>query len=233
MKPEPLLAAFGKVEWAITQIDQLNRQINAFFANNPYRLVPNVEADSPRIEPIKVWRIRHSKQIPGPIYSQVGVVLGLLREPLDQVVSATCRHRGKSESGQGFVFGETREKFEAALEESKKIPRDVRDLIAETEPFFDGGGHLLAALHYLKNPDKHRSPLVPIMLDTAINMKDIKAYNGPIFTIGPRRGVHMRRDPLTNNMVQSDPNRQPDTISKTAKVGWCSGPTRTPAPMIA
>jgi hypothetical protein len=48
----------------------------------------------------------------------------------------------------------------------------------------------LAALHYLKNPDKHRSDLVPIVTASTLVLERITTYNGFIRTIGPRSGKH-------------------------------------------
>ncbi len=206
MHPKPLRAAFGKVEWAIAQIDQLNGQIDAFLRDAPYRLVINIEPDGASVEPIKVWRIELARPIPDHIYAQVGVILGLLREPLDQAVAATC----KNESGVAFVFGRTRQEFEIALAKSKKIPADVQALIAESEPFFEGSGHLLAALNYLKKPDKHRSDLVPVVLRSVIHARRVEAHWGPIYTFGPRTGTHLRLDPLTNNFTYRGQGREPD-----------------------
>lgn len=190
MHPKPLIAAFGKIEWAVSQIDQLDGQIKAFVATKPYELVSNIEADIPSVQPIEVWRVKITKPIPDPFYPQVSAILGSLREPLDQVVSAVRRHRNKSESGCAFVFGKDRQEFEASLAEAEKVPADVRVAIAQAEPFYGGKGSILAALHYLKNPDKHRSDLVPILTSSALVLERLTIYKGFIRTIGPRSGKH-------------------------------------------
>src|SRR3954447_7576029 len=144
MHQGPLTAAFGKVEWAISQINQLDGQIKAFIATEPYELVSNIEPDGPSVEPIEVWRVKITKPIPDTLYPQVSAILGSLREPLDQVVSAVRRHRNKSEAGCAFIFGKDRQKFEASLAKAEKLPADVRVAIAQAEPFYGGKGSLLA-----------------------------------------------------------------------------------------
>jgi hypothetical protein len=47
----PLLAPFAKIEWAKTEIDNLNERINAFFEANPYTLGSEVDQNG-----IEVWR---------------------------------------------------------------------------------------------------------------------------------------------------------------------------------
>ena len=208
MHPEPLVAAFGKIEWAVTQIEQLNADVNAFFAENTYEIIPNIEPNGASLQPIEVWRFSLKREIPARIYAQVSAILGSIREPLDQMVSAVCCHRNKSEVGIGFVFAETREKLNDALLKSQKIPKDVREMIEESEPFFDGKGHLLAVLHYLKNPDKHRSGLVPITQSTAFHIESLVVREGMVLSVGPRKGFHLKRD-AANNLGQEDHAKQP------------------------
>lgn len=219
MKSEYLRAAFGKIQWATTQIEQLDRQIEAYFRDEPFGLSCSVEPDGPCISPIKVWRIQHRNPVPDSIYSQVSVVLSLLREPLDQAVSAVSASQGRSEAGQSFIFGKTKQEFSTSISKSKSINSDVAQLILECEPFYGGKGQALAVLHYLKNPDKHRSPLVAIMLDVTTYASVVEVYNGQILTNGPRSGLHLKFNQRTRVLEQTDPDLQP--IFHQEKKGNC------------
>jgi hypothetical protein len=199
----PLLAPFAKIEWAKTEIDNLNERINAFFEANPYTLGSEVDQNG-----IEVWRYAPPK-IPTAFSVSVGAILHSLRSPLDQMLSAIALQTHASPRGVGFPFGRTEDEFEAALAKQKKLPSDAHAMIRTFRPFKEGGNTILFAIHALNTPDKHHPWLIPINQFTATNLETlIVLEGGDIYSVGPRAGRHFVRD-MDNNLSQSDHSKQP------------------------
>lgn len=94
MKPEPLLAAFAKIQRAKTQVGDVESRIQLWAQSNPYALVSKINPHEPREE---VWSF-----IPKPIGFDLPVIIGEtlhnIRSPLDQTLSALAElQRGTSD----------------------------------------------------------------------------------------------------------------------------------------
>lgn len=186
MKPEPLLAAFAKLERSVAQIGDFNDRISAFFQTNPYQVLAELNAD----RTCQVWKWRLARKLPLEWAVIAGEILHNLRSPIDQVVAAVAVLHCGQESGVAFPFGRNLQEFETALGKQKKLPADARDLIRALKPY-KGGNDLLWALHYLNKRDKHRSHLVPINMPSETSVSYICFWKGLPLVIGCKNGEHL------------------------------------------
>jgi hypothetical protein len=228
MKPKsPLLGCFAKIEWAESEIDDVQTKINGLVKPVPQLNIfapQKFPGDKPRPPPkpyptgfskstatvdsngVEVWRYV-VPEIPTALNVTVGAILHSLRTPLDQMLSAIALKTHDSPRGVAFPFGRNREEFEISLGKQTKLPLDARKLIGTLKPY-RGGNALLYALHALNNPDKHHPGLVPINMQTITGVEAIAAYRGMVLTIGPRTGRHLAID-MDNNFSQSDKTKAP------------------------
>ena len=194
MNPEPLLDSRAKIERTITQIEELKNGIKAFFESNPYEVRADLDPDGVS----QVWKFRLSKKPPRLLSVMTGEILHNLRSPLDQVCCAIAVLNGASETAVAFPIGQTLQEFETALDKQKKLPADARALIAAAKPYA-GGNDLLYALHVLNKRDKHRVGLVPIEMPAETTASYIIFWEGLPFTIGSRKGQHLRCEEVISN----------------------------------
>jgi hypothetical protein len=219
MKPEtPLLECFAKIEWAETEINKLAPRLNDLLKIPIVRGLPPISVYTPSVLPIglnkltsqidvngiEVWRLV-APNVPSDFNVTVGSILHNLRSPLDQMLSALTA----SPEGVAFPFGRTRDEFETALGKQVKLPADARKMIEILKPYRDDGGNkLLFALNAINRGDKHRPGLVPINLQTSINLDTIITRKGAILTLGPRSGLHLVSD-MNLNFRQSNVAKAP------------------------
>jgi hypothetical protein len=187
MKPEPLVAAFAKAEWAEAKIKDYDAEIRAFFAARPYEITSKANRNGTK----EVWKFRLTQKIPQRFSVEAGAILNNLRSPLDQVIAALAFIRTGSEASAAFPFGRTKNEFETALRKQEKLlPVGAGNIIREARPYPRGNG-LLWALNHLDRRNKHRPALVPIRTKMLTNLRSIKGTHGYVLRIGSRRGAHL------------------------------------------
>jgi hypothetical protein len=190
MKPEPLLAAFAKIERAKTQIKDVENRIQVWAQSNPYSVVTKVNPYEPREE---VWSL-----IPSDIGFDLPVIIGEtlhnIRSPLDQVLAAVAEIGGNSNSSDGvaFPFGKSADILERSISKQKKLlPADAIDMIRTLKPH-KGGNDLLWSINELNRGDKHRPKLLPVLTSSSWQMGFMALEKGGMLLImGDRRGGHL------------------------------------------
>lgn len=221
MTDKPFVAAFAKIEWAKSHINDL-----AQLSRSTYRVpilinAPKISIDRPTILPIglnkisshvdnngvEVWRYQ-VPEIPESMTIIVGNILHNLRAPLDQMLTEIALITDPSPRHVSFPFGRTKQFFEANLAKEKKLPADAKKLIAKLKPYGVGGNTLLYALHRLDVSDKHYPGLIPINLNTVTNFSQLVVRSGAILSIGPRTGNHFIVD-ANRNFFQPDISKMP------------------------
>jgi hypothetical protein len=202
--PSMLIAPFAKIERSATQINDFGGEIRAFFDKRPYDLVS--ESNPEGIE--EIWRFKLNRRLPHSFNVKVGEILHNLRSPLDQILSAIALQSQKTSGGVAFPFGRTKIDFEAAVLKQKKLPSDAIRMIEALQPYMAGGNALLAAIHYLNTPDKHRPGLIPVNIRTTASQTELIVRKGRVTSVGPRSGRHLILD-ANNNMIQEDHDKQP------------------------
>ncbi|MDP3383382.1 MAG: hypothetical protein Q8S47_08660, partial [Phenylobacterium sp.] len=130
------------------------------------------------------------RRIPTALHVMVGEVLHNLRSALDNTLGAIALINYPSDAGVGFPFGRDVDAFKAELAKQKKLPSDARDIIAAAQPY-QGGNHLLWALHELNRRDKHRKGLVPLNMPAETSVSYIIFERGLPFVMGSRSGQHL------------------------------------------
>jgi hypothetical protein len=230
MKTKPLLECFAKVQWAKAEIDKLVPRINALTATPRFNLPQPMSTRAgpapwyPGLYPtglhksashidaygVEVWRFV-APEIPTDIHVSVGAILHNLRSSLDQMLSTIALLKHASANQVEFPFGRTKNEFEAALAQQKKLPPDAKVMIAALKPYRVRGNALLYAIHALNRPDKHRPGLIPINLHTTSGMDRMMVQRGAILTIGPRAGFHFVLD-VDGNFSQPNRSKVPGYI---------------------
>lgn len=186
MRAEPILEALTKTEWAEAQTNYLSQRIRAFFSSDPFEMVSHLD----ELRDERVWNLKLVKPLPRELAVDAGAILHSLRSPLDQILGAVVAQNGRSESGEGFPFGRTRDHFEAELQKQKKLPDAAKELIREAEPYL-GGNNLLWGLHELNRKDKHRAGLVPLMMPAHTTMSYLRFNKGLGLVVGCKTGKHL------------------------------------------
>jgi hypothetical protein len=187
VKPEPLLAAFAKIERAKTQISDIEARIQLWAQSNPYSVVNKINPHDPREE---VWSFI-PKTIGFDLPIIVGEALHNIRSPLDQMLSAVAEQRGSS-NGEAFPFGKSADIFERALSRQKKLlPADAIDMIRALKPYKEGNV-LLWAINELNRGDKHRPKLIPVLANSSwkIGLMAVEK-GGALYITGDRRNGYI------------------------------------------
>lgn len=194
MKPEPLIAAFAKIDRAKTQIEEIQKRVEAWVQSGPYHIVKQVNPHDPG-EIILSFKF---DRLPDELAVIIGETAHNIRSPLDQILSAIAeQHQGTSD-GVAFPFGKTADIFERALAKQKKLlPTDTVDMIAKLEPYPRGNGaagnDLLWSINELNRGDKHRPKLVPIGDNHTWKTAFLAVEKGGMaLIIGDRAGGHLR-----------------------------------------
>lgn len=152
-----LLDAQACVDWTISQVDVLKRQLMAWDEQPPYRIVSEPHTQVGK----KVLRLRDVKP-PSPIINaQVGAMINSLRASLDLLVNRLAErtgHAGKEDSH--FPICPSRDAFfigkHAGHKHIRRLSDVDRKIIEELEPWRGGKIPLLYALHELDITRKHR-----------------------------------------------------------------------------
>lgn len=186
MKPEPLDAEFAKIERSVSQIDDLDSRIKAFFKTNPHGVDTGLNADGTE----QIWRFKLNRKLPTEFSIIIGEILHNLRSPLDQAACAIALQNNRSENGVCFPFGQDKNAFETALGNQKKLPGDAINIIHNAKPY-KGGDDLLWALHDLNRQDKHRVGVVPINMPAETSVSHIIFSEGVPIVVGCKTGKHL------------------------------------------
>jgi hypothetical protein len=116
MKPQPLIAAFAKVEGSEPEIDDLKLRIDDFFQSNPYELASKINPQRTEV----TWRFKLVRSLPDRLCVKTGHILHDLRSSLDQIACAVAIQNGKSEDGVWFPICRNINEFETELRKQKK-----------------------------------------------------------------------------------------------------------------
>lgn len=157
LKGDPFYGVSLKIERADFHINDLQLQINAFLARNPYKVVAEKYAEAGVIG--FAWTLRVGESIPEHFPNIIGDAIHNLRDALDHSVSAIARSTGHSDRGKYFPSANSPESFKAAIEEGleKWAPTKVINVLKTgIQPYFGGHSPLLRSLHKLSVIDKHR-----------------------------------------------------------------------------
>ncbi|MDQ3023917.1 MAG: hypothetical protein M3R04_05985 [bacterium] len=150
-----------KIERAEKHIQELEAEINAFLAVNPYRLVP-------QHDPVTGDFTHHVFEVdpaPSSIAIIFGDILNNLRATLDhliyELVTANAGNPGDKWRG-GFPIAESEKGFVQLMSEGQVdgIPQAAQDIIRLIQPYKGGTGHSLWQLTKLNNINKHRSVVI-------------------------------------------------------------------------
>lgn len=188
MASNVLAVAKSKINRAKSLIDDFDREIRRFFDTNGYDIVSNLNLD--RTE--QVWRFRLRNKDTSDLSVSAGLILHMLRSPLDNIVNEIAfQHSGKR--SVAFPFGKNIHAFEErAREKTKNLPSDAVDLIYGLKPY-GGGNELLWAVHDLNVDDKHPG-LTAVGHVQGMEMGALKVFNGQLLVMGNRWGQHLHAE---------------------------------------
>jgi|GEM_PF-1631132 len=170
---------------AKTGITDLNRDIRAYYAHEPYTRRVDVDPDTGE----HVHKIVLTEPVPGEIEEMASGVFGDLRKCLDRATSAIGRLHGLSNSrlrNLYFPFAGSAGEFNETLRSRcKGLPEPIKALYRSFDPY-RGGDDALWALNHLARVDKHHD-IVPIGQYTgAVNFGHINAKAGGLSLAAPR-----------------------------------------------
>ncbi len=211
MKPEPLLAAFAKIERAKSQIEDIKIRVNTWIDIGAYDIVSKVNPYDPGEE---IWSF-----IPKPLGFDLPIAIGEtlhnIRTPLDQIISAVAEQHCGSADGTAFPFGKTEDIFKRALTKQKKLlPADAIDMIIALKPY-KGGNDLLWAINELNRGDKHRPSLVPTNRTQAWQIGAMAVEKGGrVLIMGDRRTAYLSTKGLDDKPYVPAQKRHPYAVGE-------------------
>jgi hypothetical protein len=165
-----------KVEWAKTQIQDLESRIKAFADSKPYK---RVSQNHPKARNLIFQKIRFVKPVPRVIEIVIGQIVNCLREALDNAGYGIAVVSGKVKPLKcHFPFANDREALKNALGNFKDIPQEILALFCKFKPY-KGGNDLLWALNRMCVAHKHKIGLAPVGLGI-INVQDIRVTGGTV-----------------------------------------------------
>lgn len=244
---DPLAGCIAKVERAEAHLASLYPLINAFLSadreSKPYRLVPEIHAESSRC----LWRFRVVEKPPLDWSTIVGDYLHNLRSALDHLVWVLVRANGCVPTRSNcFPLFDVEPPRKRGNGERGRWNRQVAGLhpavvnfIEDCQPYKAPDGpkaHVLGALRTLSNEDKHRAvlpTLIAINEDTSkvriksLEIKDIKAPPQPIQM---RAGRPLQENDVALEMPIVIVGPQPE-VKLVGAVPLDVGFGRTPVPM--
>jgi hypothetical protein len=177
------------LERAKHHMRDLDQVVQAFTDERPWSYVVDTESQAPN----SVYKIKFRKLPPAEAACIIFDAVNNLRATLDQIGYSAATASGKiTPRGANFPFGDTAEKVEELLHESRahqNLPPEIKDLFRSVEPYKGGSGQLLWAINRLCNTKKH-STLVPTMIKEAWAFTD-RADGTPIGTdLGGSHWMH-------------------------------------------
>jgi len=159
MAYEPFLSSRLKIERAKCHISELNSEIAEFLSHDPYGVIIEDGPNSGQCS----WTIRVREEVPVHFPTILGDAVHNLRTALDILACDLVRLNQQSPKGVYFPFCLNRDDFEDTIRK-RHIDRaapEVVDIIRTLEPYEDGLGYMLRAVHDLDIIDKHQL-LIPI-----------------------------------------------------------------------
>lgn len=150
---DPLDGPKLKIEWAEQNIANLEREINEFFAANPWRQVRIPHPDGLKED----HKVILDRPISSHITMRAGNIIHDIRSSLDLLACCLARANGYTNvSGTYFPFGKTKEIFETpkVQRKIKKLPAAAARYIRRLKPY-KGGCDFLHAIHELDIEQKH------------------------------------------------------------------------------
>jgi hypothetical protein len=160
MAYEPFLSSRLKIERAKCHISELNSEIAEFLSRDPYRIIIEDGPDSGQCS----WTIRVREEVPIHFPTILGDAVHNLRTALDILACDLVRLNEQSPKDVYFPFCLKRDDFEGAIRK-RHIDRaapEVLNIIRRLEPYEDGAGYMLRAIHDLDIIDKHQL-LIPVV----------------------------------------------------------------------
>lgn len=182
----------AKIDRAKGQVDDFDRDVRNFIQNNSYDVVSNLNLN--RTE--QVWRFRLRNKDTSELAVSAGIILHILRSPLDNILSEVAFEHSGTRKDTAFPFGKDIHAFESRVRETTKhLPAEAIDLIYSFKPY-GGGNELLWALHNLNVHDKHPG-LRAIGHVQGVNMASLSVWNGQVLVMGNRFGQHLHAESWT------------------------------------
>jgi len=160
MAYEPFLSSRLKIERAKCHICELNSEITEFLSRDPYRIIIEEGPDSGQCS----WTIRVREEVPIHFPTIIGDAVHNLRTALDILACDLVRLNHQSPDNVYFPFSWKRDGFEGAIRKRNidLAAPEVVDIIRRLEPYEDGAGYMLRAVHDLDIIDKHQM-LIPVV----------------------------------------------------------------------
>jgi hypothetical protein len=170
---DDLLDAQAAVDWAIAQMDSLQRRLIAWREQPPYRCIAETHPETGK----KTVRIRDLK-FPSPlINAEVGAIVNSLRSSLDILItSVAARSHAIAPEKAYFPIATSYDDWMRGKHKRRKViealPLPDRELIESLQPW-RGGNDLLFALHNLDNIRKHRR-LIGVTVKPSLGMISVE-----------------------------------------------------------
>jgi hypothetical protein len=146
-----------KIGRAKKHIDDLERDIAAFFASRPFNLTTRRDPESRRL----IYYLIDVPVIPQSFATIAGDAIHNLRSSLDHLAHQLFLVGTHGIRGDGrhiyFPVAENAKEYEAALDRKVKgIKKDAIDMLRSNEAYKGGKGNAIWILNQLNNIDKHR-----------------------------------------------------------------------------
>jgi hypothetical protein len=153
MTDDPFYSAKRRIERAEEHLDDLESQIDSFFAENPY--TQGVDPDADGIH--ETYKIRLTKRFPYRWRLLVTEIIEHLRASLDHATwqTAYLKTGDPNIEQAAFPFAKTAADLDHSMRRrSKNIPTEIQTLLRTFQPYKGGDGDL-HALNDLCNMSKH------------------------------------------------------------------------------
>ncbi len=150
-----------KIERAKKHIIDLNSEIGAFFATNPYEVGTKRDPQTRKL----IYYISRTEPIPLSVSAIAGDAIQNLRTALDYLpqhllmVGTGSAVPSKGKDATFFIDGDPNQPkhYETSMPSKVQgLRQDAIKALLEIEPYKGGKGHDLWVLHTLNNIDKHR-----------------------------------------------------------------------------
>jgi hypothetical protein len=148
-----------QIERAREHIQQLDTEINAFFASKPCARV--VEHDPNTGD--QIYKVRLTAKLPGRLRVILKDATSNLRDALDHAVYAAAVSLGVADPEKtGFPFANDALHLQGELGTWKfsHVPQSIHPILMSFKPY-PGGNDLLVGLNRIRNPNTHRV-IVPV-----------------------------------------------------------------------
>lgn len=164
LKPVPTDHVFSarlKIERAKKHLEELQREVTAFWATKPYAINFDTETEPGK----RLYRMKFTNDVPPHWGAAAGDVIHNLRASLDNVATALAVANGTTSKNvlrqTYFPIGVSKEAFEKKLASDLKGASDEAKRIVRLMKPYRGGTEAFRRLHDLDILDKH-SHLVPV-----------------------------------------------------------------------